>query len=201
MGLQKTYIAILAVLWMLQGLSSPALAVPMVKGTIDLTASAATPGAFGLDDAVGKMFSARLAAVSCDGSVFPADGRACVEVKTFFLQIGDTFWDETMTSPGNPLTFTLLFGDGSVKGLAGEITPYNPAHPDLFFRLPSSPGTWEALDIRTIIDPETGREVERNLGSISGTYTPDLQVVPLPGALALLGLGLARLLRQGRSAG
>lgn len=129
-------------------------------------------------------------AISCDGSVFPADGKACSQVTTFFLNIGDTSWDETMTPAGRPLTFELLFGDGSVKGLAGEITPYNPAHPDLFFFLPASPGTWEAHDIRTIVDPETQRQITIDRGVIAGTYVPNLVVVPLPGTLGLLGLGL-----------
>lgn len=101
-----------------------------------------------------------------------------------------------MTPPNQPLFFTLLFGDGSVKGLTGEITPYNPAHPDLFFFPPTSPGTWQAHDIRTILDPETNREILLDRGTIIGTYTPNLAVIPLPGTLSLIALGLTLLLVQ-----
>ncbi len=191
----------LTTLGFIVAVAPPAQALPAVQGDVQLQALRATPGAFGIGDAVGQTFRAALAAISCDGSVFPSDGRACVEVTTFFLKIGDTAWDETMKPAGQPLIFTLLFGDGSVKGLAGEITPYNPAHPDLFFFLPTSPGTWEAYDIRTIIDPETGREIVVDRGLISGTYTPSLSVVPLPGALSLFALGLALLLGKNRISG
>jgi len=190
MLLKKNIRVLSATLCLLAALCVPAVAVPTVKGTLELKVEQATRGAFGIDDATGQTFRAVMEAVSCDGSVFPADGRACVNVTNFFLQIGDTSWDETMTPQGQPLIFQILFGDGSVKGLAGEITPYDPAHPDLRFFLPNSPGTWEARDL--ITDPQTGRSRDR--GTISGTYTSQLTVVPGPAGLALFGLGLIRLL-------
>jgi hypothetical protein len=172
--------------------ATPAKALlPAVKGQISLDVVSATPGAFDLDIAPGTEFLALLEAVSGDGSVFPDDGAARLEVKKFFLEIGDTFWNETMKPAGGPLYFTLLFGDGSVKGIEGEITPYDPAHADFGLLLPASPGTWKAVDVKTVIDAETGRQIVQDRGFVEGTYNVDnLVVVPVPGAMGLCGFGL-----------
>ena len=198
MKLPKTMLFFLAAAVL--GLAAAAVvqAAPVIEGNLHLLVERADPGAFGLADARGQSFLAPLHVVMGDGSVIPWNGSVRGQVAKFSLQIGDTSWDETMGPNGAPLVFEILFGDGSVKGLAGEITPYNPAHPDLYFFLPHSPGTWSAVDQRLLVDPETGRQYLQDRGAVSGTYSADLRVVPLPGGLSLLGLGLSALLARRR---
>ena len=173
-----------------------------VQGDIQLVVVSATSGAFGLDTIpVGTTFLARINAVSADGSVFPQDGEARTIVTDFSLQIGDTSWDETMAPPGEAMKFTFLFGNGGVMGLTAQITVTIPAHPDLIFYLPASPGTWEAIDVTQVVDPTTGGEIEVDRGIVSGTYSCDgLQVVPLPASVCLLGSGLLGLVALTRGA-
>jgi hypothetical protein len=147
--------------------------LPAVEGQIQLLVDTPSLTAFGgvSRDAT---FLIPFKAVSADGSVFPQDGRAESAVMDFFLQIGDTFWNETMTDTP-PLIFGLQFANGKVTGLSGAITPYNPNHPD-FLWFPT--GRWSAIDIE-------------DRGEVAGTYNLDnLSVVPIPGTLVFLGFGL-----------
>ena len=153
--------------------------LPAFEGQIHLAVDQFAPGAFGLRTVpAGTVFDASFLAVALgDGSVRP-DGfiEYPVRMADFALTIGNTSWNETQIRD----PFILLFGDGSVRGLAGEITPYDPGHADFGLLLPASPGAWWAWDLVGDIDN----------GNISGTYTVDARVIPLPGTLALLGSGL-----------
>ena len=95
---------------------------------------------------------------------------------SIFAQIGNTNWDQTMPNSG------LLFqvADGLVSGVSVRVTDTMPAHPDLQFMFPASPGAWQALDERN----------GDNVGTIAGTYELRDGTVPEPGALSLLGIGI-----------
>jgi hypothetical protein len=91
------------------------------------------------------------------GDGFPDDGFYTLALEEFIVQIGDTSWDETM-----PATrVEVQINQGLAIGIDFAITPTLRSHPDLRFRHPTSPGTWEALDERD----------DENNGTVSGTYT------------------------------
>ncbi len=165
-----------------------------IEGFIDMFATAIEPGnsepPFGIDPAIasdGQVdFSAGMIAmfdapdIGADGK--PDDGLYAGDVAYFRVQIGDTSWDETMPSTG----FEFQVEGGLVTGASVVITGTMPSHPDLSFMMPSSPGTWEALDERG----------DHNAGSILGTYTLRDGIVPEPATLGLLLGGLALLKRR-----
>jgi len=182
--MQKTLLAVLlmAVIVPCWSMGVAHALLPAFEGRLHLTVDQFDPGAFGLRTIpAGTIFEASFLAVALgDGSVRPNGFiEYPVRMADFALTIGNTSWNTAQIRD----PFILLFGDGSVRGLAGEITPYDPAHPDFSIALPASPGTWVALDIIDNI----------NNGNISGTYTVDARVIPLPGTLALLGSGLVGL--------
>ena len=162
-----------------------------VEGFADLYAQTVEPGdtkpPFGVDPAIvsdGEVdFSAGIiatfAAGDRDSDGRPDDGLYPANVDLFRLQIGNTTWDETM-----PASEMLLGVEGGlVTGVQIVITYTKPAHPDVEFLLPHSPGTWVALD-------ERGDE---NLGSIAGNYVLRDAIVPEPATLGLLGMGAVAL--------
>jgi len=113
----------------------------------------------------------------------PVDGEYSAELQFFQVQIGNTNWDETMPNTGILLEVT----GGVVSGMGGNMTCTVPAHPDLEFWLPTSPGQWEARDERSDRD-------EVDLGLIRGTYALRDGVVPEPSSLTLLCIGTFSLL-------
>jgi hypothetical protein len=119
----------------------------------------------------------------------PADGLYTPILEYFQVQIGDTTWDETMLTPGD-LEFQVA--GGLVTGVGAVVTDTMPSHPDLLFSLPTSPGTWLAIDERD----------GTNLGTLSGEYAlRNSAVVPEPSAFLyglLLCTGLAVRYRFGR---
>jgi hypothetical protein len=109
----------------------------------------------------------------------PDDAVYTAELQYFRARIGDTDWDETM-----PHTEILVqVESGMVTGMAGNFTCTMPAHPDLEFWLPASPGSWEARDERD----------GHNAGSLAGTYSLRDGVIPEPASLSLLALTVASL--------
>ena len=149
-----------------------------VEGYIDMWAQAIDPtGAempFGIDPyIVGDAmldFSAgviaRFDAPTAAAADKPVDGLYDADFEYFGLQIGDTTWDQTMPSA---IQFQVV--GGVVNGSTGIYTDTLPAHPDLSFALPASPGSWVAQDKRDDVD----------LGVITGTYSlRDGEVLPDP---------------------
>ena len=99
---------------------------------------------------------AKFTAPDNTGGGIPDDGTYTAEIEYFQVQIGDTGWDETM--PTQNLEFQIQ--GGLVTGVRAVITETMPAHPDLEFNFPASPGAWIATDER---DGD-------NIGTISGSY-------------------------------
>ena len=178
---------------LLLGACSPAVAINpqpeppgrwTIEGFVDLSVLTMEPtGAdapFGLDpDIVGDAqvdFSAAIIATFTgadrDGDGRPDNGVYAADLRYFRAEIGDTNWDETMPNTGILLEVT----DGLVSGMSGNITCTVPAHPDLELWLPSSPGAWEARDVRGDTDK----------GLIAGTYALRDGTVPEPGMVSLL---------------
>lgn len=159
-----------------------------VEGYIDLSAVAINPTnakmPFGVDPSITNGvfvdFSAGVMAMFTapdgEGDGNADDGLYDASFDYFRLRIGDTMWDETM--PGD-LQFQVV--GGLVRGVRALITDTMPAHPDLSFELPTSPGTWKALDERDGV----------NHGTITGIYVLRDGVVPEPAGLGLIGLALA----------
>ena len=114
----------------------------------------------------------------------PDNGLYPVDMEYFRVQIGDTSWDETMPSTG----MQFQIEGGLVTGIKGTYTPTMPAHPDLSFMLPASPGAWEALD-------ERGSD---NVGSLIGSYALRDGIIPEPATMALLSIGGLMMLRRRR---
>jgi len=159
--------------------ASNAWAIPVVdgkvRGYIDMVVTDFYQGAFGFDAAPDKFqayFSAVLQNLPVGGP--PPDDSYEARLDAFSLVIGNTRWNETMPYE---LAFQLINSDAS--WVSGVVTHTMPAHPDLEYFLPTSPGRWEAHDL---VD-------ETDKGWIRGTYT--LRAVPEPTTLALMGLGLA----------
>ncbi len=169
-----------------------------IEGFMDLLATAVDPTnnepPFGIDPAIAEdnvvdfsvgiiaMFGAR----DDDGDGKPNNGLYAGDVSYFRVQIGDTSWDETMM-PSTGMQFQVE--GGLVTGVSVALTYTMPAHPDLSFMLPASPGAWEALDERDGV----------NVGAIMGTYALRDGIVPEPATMALLTMGsLGLLLRRRR---
>jgi hypothetical protein len=160
-----------------------------IEGFADLLATTMetsdTVPPFGVDPAVvgdeEVDFSAGMIALfdapDNEGDGRPDDGAYPADLQYFLAEIGDTTWDHTMPNGG----LRLQVEGGLVAGVAVSLTDTMPAHPDLAFMLPASPGTWKAVDERNGL----------NLGTIEGTYTLRDGTVPEPATLALLGLGAA----------
>ena len=130
-----------------------------------------------VDFSVGMI--ARFDAPDNEGDGHPDDGTYEVDLEYFLARIGNATWDQTMPSTG----MQMKVEGGLVTGMAGIYTATIPAHPDLEFALPASPGAWTALDERDGV----------NLGTIGGTYSLRDGRTPEPATLGLLGLGLAGL--------
>lgn len=79
-----------------------------------------------------------------NGDRLPDDGDYAASLGLFRLRIGDTAWDEGQ--PANDVVIRVR--GGVVIGAAFRITETLPAHPDLIFDLPASPGPWAAIDER-----------------------------------------------------
>ena len=99
---------------------------------------------------------ATFTATDSTGAGTPDDGIYTPDTEYFRVQIGDTSWDETMPSQG--LQFQIQ--GGIITGVSVVITDTMPAHPDLEFMFPASPGKWVATDDRN----------GDNVGSINGSY-------------------------------
>jgi len=158
-----------------------------VEGYIDLSAEAINPTngqmPFGVDPSITNGvfvdFSAGIVAMfnapDAEGDGKADDGLYDVSLDYFRLRIGDTMWDETL-----PDSIQFQVNGGLVMGVRGAVSPTVREHPDVSFALPTSPGTWEALDERGDV----------NHGTITGIYLlRDGVVIPEPASLALLGLG------------
>lgn len=140
-----------------------------IEGFINLTTQEINPSGeavpFGVDAAIAGDeivdfqvgIIALFSAPDNTGDGKPDDGLYSPVLEYFRVQIGDTSWDETM--PATELVFQLQ--RGSVIGLQGTLTDTMPAHPDLEFLLPTSPGLWIAIDERDGVD----------LGKIVGAYS------------------------------
>ncbi len=119
----------------------------------------------------------------------PDNGLYPVDMEYFRVQIGDTSWDETMPSTG----MQFQIEGGLVTGIKGTYTPTMPAHPDLSFMLPASPGAWEAMDEGD--SDNVGSLIGSNgirVGSVRGVEDTSL--------LALGGLVLLRRRRRRKTA-
>lgn len=158
-----------------------------VEGYIDMTAREIDPAdtltPFGVeptiinDDEVDfhAGIIATFTAVDNTGDGSPDDGLYTPTMEYFYVQIGDTNWDATM--PYRDLQF------GVEAGLVASVqvvVTYTTPHPDLAIFPPASPGTWLATDARGSV----------NLGTISGVYTLRDGVVPEPGTILLLAIGV-----------
>lgn len=99
---------------------------------------------------------ATFTATDSTGAGTPDDGIYTLDMEYFRVQIGDTSWDETMPTRG----LQLQIQGGIGTGASGILTDTMPAHPDLEFMFPASPGTWVATDDRD----------GNNVGSINGIY-------------------------------
>jgi hypothetical protein len=141
-----------------------------IHGLLVLTVVTADPGAFGYGADVPSEFQAsfQIALDDPPASEPVPDGDYGGTFATFELTIGDTSWDASMPHDA-PL---VRFEGGVAIGVLSTLTATLPAHPDLMFFFPASPGTWEALD-------DDG--VSSN-GSITGTYA---FAEPAPGAPTL----------------
>lgn len=156
-------------------LATPAGAMPVARGIVELGVDHFDPGAFGLSVlSPGTTFVGRIGlAVGGGGTPDPSTRPATLD--DFELTIGNASWDETM--PHSDVMVRVV--KGLLVGIEVFITETRPEHPDLLFHLPASPGTWEALDLVDGVDH----------GRIGGTYRL-LARVPEPGALVLLAAGL-----------
>ena len=166
-----------------------------VEGYVDLSAQTINPMngliPFGVDPAITNGvfvdFSAGVMAMfnapDAEGDSKADDGLYDVSLDHFRLRIGDTMWDEML-----PDSIQFQVDGGLVVGVRGAISPTVREHPDVSFALPTSPGTWEALDERDDV----------NHGTITGVYLLRDGVVSEPASLPLLGLGGLALVRRRR---
>jgi len=166
------------------GLAAPALAGPVVQGTLDLTVADVAGSPFGLDASglLGAHFSAGFEIeLLANGGGPVGDGDFDGILRAFDLTIGNTDWSETMPH-GTPV---VRFEMGMAVGLGITITITDEAHPDFIGNLPASPGTFQAIDEVNGI---------RN-GAIFGTYDMAATVttpvpVPEPAAAVLFAVGV-----------
>ena len=166
-----------------------------IEGFIEMTAKTMDPAnakpPFDIDEAivsndVPDFYAGIIATFDApdDGVGRPNDGEYTAELQYFRVQIGNTNWDESMFS--SDMLFQV--GNGFVTGASVMFTYTMPAHPDLRFMFPASPGEWQAVDERD----------GHNVGTIGGTYELKDGTVPEPATLSLLAIGALALIRRRR---